>query len=434
MGMRKLAKQGRRVRICFYGHFGTSNSGNESTLLAVLYRLRAVFPEGEFCCICSHPEVIARTLGIEAVPISSRTSRIWDRGSRLTRRLRVVPVGIVEELHQYVRGFKSLRGTDMLIVPGTGLLTDAYGLSAWGPYNTFKWSLLAKLRGCSLVFVSVGAGPIDTRLGRALVKSALSLADYRSYRDDASADYLKNIGFQTNGDRVYPDLVFDLPAAPEIPLEHAAERRRVVGLGLMSYAGKYSVANPTDETYRAYLESLVVFVRWLLDHDYSVRLLLGDADTNVIDEFTSLLRERIGDYDEGRVLYQPLGSVEEILSRLAATDVVVATRFHNVLLALLLNKPVIAISFHHKCYSLMNSMGLSEYCHDINQMDSDALIGQFQDLEENSDELKRVITQRVEESRRSLDEQYELLFSASGGPVVHRDERDGLAPVPTGSG
>jgi polysaccharide pyruvyl transferase WcaK-like protein len=71
----------------------------------------------------------------------------------------------------------------MLVVPGTGLLTDAYGLLSWGPYNMFKWSLAAKLRCCKLVFVSVGAGPIYSALGRWLVKSALSLADFRSYRD-----------------------------------------------------------------------------------------------------------------------------------------------------------------------------------------------------------------------------------------------------------
>ena len=67
---------------------------------------------------------------------------------------------------------------------------------------------------------------------------------------------------------------------------------------------------------------------------------------------------------------------------------VVATRFHNVLLALLLNKPVIAISFHHKCASLMKEMGLSEYCHDINHMNADRLIEQFQDVERNADKLK----------------------------------------------
>ena len=76
----------------------------------------------------------------------------------------------------------------------------------------------------------------------------------------------------------------------------------------------------------------------------------------------------------------PIGSVHELLSQLSATDLVIATRFHNVLMSLLLGKPVVAISFHHKCSSLMSDMGLSEYCHDINQMNADTLIEQFQAL------------------------------------------------------
>jgi polysaccharide pyruvyl transferase WcaK-like protein len=89
---------------------------------------------------------------------------------------------------------------------------------------------------------------------------------------------------------------------------------------------------------------------------------------------------------------------------------VVATRFHNVLLALLLNKPVISISFHHKCASLMSEMGLGEYCHDINHMNAGRLIEQFQDVERNAEKLKPVIRQKVEQSRKALDEQYSLIF------------------------
>ena len=113
----------------------------------------------------------------------------------------------------------------MLIIPGTGLLTDAYGLTGWGPYNLFKWSLIAKLRGCEVLFVSVGAGPIYSTLGRYFVKSALSMADFRSYRDDASMAYLKGIGFPTNSDRVYPDLVFSLPENT-IPHDDGETRRQ----------------------------------------------------------------------------------------------------------------------------------------------------------------------------------------------------------------
>ena len=125
----------------------------------------------------------------------------------------------------------------------------------------------------------------------------------------------------------------------------------------------------------------------------------------------------------------PIGSVHELLSQLSATDLVVATRFHNVLMSLLLNKPVIAISFHHKCSSLMSEMGLSEYCHDINQMNADALIEQFQALVRNADELERMIAQRVEEARWPSTSSTKLFSKTGRHPTSPRAtiERDELA-------
>jgi len=249
-------------------------------------------------------------------------------------------------------------------------------------------------------------------LGKYFVKSALSLADFRSYRDNASLQYVKSIGFLTNSDSVYPDLVFSLP---EAMLPHDGDRRGkrpIVGLGVMPYAGKYSIARPTDAIYQEYLKSLVTFVRWLLVHDYDIRLLIGElSDSSASAEFKSLLKASVGHYDEERLIDQPALSVEQLLPQIAATNIVVATRFHNILLALILNKPVISISFHHKCASLMEEMGLSEYCQDINHMNGDRLIEQFQHLERNAEKLKPVIRQKVEQSAKALDEQYSLIFT-----------------------
>jgi len=302
-----------------------------------------------------------------------------------------------------------LRRTDMLIIPGTGLLTDAYGLLSWGPYNMFKWSLIAKICRCKLLFVSVGAGPIYGALGRCFVKSVLSLADFRSYRDKSTMQYLKGIGLRTHTDRVYPDLVFSLPEAA-IPNEDTKKSRRsVVGLGLMAYAA--IAPRLSNEVYLTYLENLVRVVRWLLAHEYDVRLLSGDlGDMRARREFRDLLRERLSVRDEGRIIDEPVFSVENLLSQIAATDIVVATRFHNVLLALLCNKPVISISFHHKCESLMSAMGLSGYCLDINDLTVDSLIEKFCDVETNVSKLKPLIREKVGEFRKALDEQYKFIF------------------------
>ena len=128
-------------------------------------------------------------------------------------------------------------------------------------------------------------------------------------------------------------------------------------------------------------------------------------------QFRDLLRERLSVCDEGHIIDEPICSVEDLLSQIAATDIVVATRFHNVLLALLCNKPVISISFHHKCESLMSAMGLSEYCLDINDLKADRLIEKFCDLETNANKMKPLIREKAREFREALDEQYKLIFN-----------------------
>jgi polysaccharide pyruvyl transferase WcaK-like protein len=409
-------RERKRKKIAFFGHFGQGNFGNEGTLQAILEHVRRFVPDAQLACITSGTEGTAATHDIEAIPIAEILVKSWRPRNPLFGLMRILTIGVISEPYRWVKGIITLRGTNMFIIPGTGLLTDAYGLLSWGPYNLFKWSLTAKLCRCKLLFVSVGAGPIYGVLARWLVKSALSLADFRSYRDNSTIQYLNDIGFKTHNDRVYPDLVFSLPQAVMPHQDTKKSRRPVIGLGLMYYAGKYSVPNPRNETYLAYLENLLKVVRWLIAHEYNVRLLIGDLwDLGVTQEFRRLLKEQLSAVDERHIIDEPVSSVEQLLSQLAATDMVVATRFHNVLLALLSNKPVIAISFHHKCASLMDAMGLSEYCLDINTLNADNLIEKIRDLEKNAGDLKPVIRQMSDEFRKALDEQYKFIFQGDVG-------------------
>ncbi len=408
-----------RKKLAFFGHFGWGNLGNESTLQAMLCNLRSLTPDAEFSCICTGPDTVAAAYQIGAVLSREPVGKPWVLQNPAARLARMLIVGIPSELYRWLKSLRTLWHADALIMPGTGVLTDAYTLLDWGPYDMFRWSVAAKLCRCKLFFVSVGAGPIYSLAGRFFVKAALALADFRSYRDETTRQHLEGIGFRTGDDRVCPDLAFSLPEHL-VPSAHERNGRRpVVGLGLMEYAGRYSVEKPTSAIYSAYLEVLVEFVRWLLAQDYDVRLLIGDvADQPVTKEFKSLLKQRSVTPEEGRIIDEPVASVDDLLKQLESTDLVVATRFHNVLLSLLLAKPVVAISFHHKCYSLMRQMGLLQYCQDINRLDTKELIEQFCDLEKNAERLRPLIKHKTDEFRTALNEQYsyiveEILSSAS---------------------
>jgi polysaccharide pyruvyl transferase WcaK-like protein len=424
---RKMIMKNNKIvpeKVVFFGHFDSTNFGNESTLQAILHRFHCAHPHAEMLCISTGPEAAAATHQIESLAISEALVKSWRPSTPLARLLRKVFIGIPSEPYRWIKGFITLGRTRVLIVPGTGLLTDAWGVQGWGPYNSFKWSLLAKLRGCKLMYVSVGAGPVHGNLAQFFVKSALSLADARSYRDYSTKRYLKSIGFSAEDDPIYPDLVFGFPETMIPPNSAEKNGRRVVGLGLMIYAGnRYSVNQPTIESHQAYLENLALFVKWLLARDNDVRLLIGDlSDISTKQEFHDLLKSQFPECDSSHIIDEPVFSVESLLPQITATDIVVATRFHNVLFALLCNKPVIAISFHHKCESLMAAMGLSDYCLDIGSLRVETLIEKFCDLETNADRVRAQIKEKVRESQQHLDEMYQSIFqevfSEKGGRLT----------------
>jgi polysaccharide pyruvyl transferase WcaK-like protein len=403
-----------RPAIAIFGPFGTPNFGNEATLRAILFRLRRFHPGARITCVCTEPEVAAAIHHVEAIPVVDTVVRSWlprNSGGRVVRKAWIA----ISEPYRWVKCLLLLRRIDMLIVPGTGVLTDGSGLLGWGPYNLFRWSVLAKAGRCRLLFVSVGAGPIDGALGRYLVKAALSRADFRSYRDVSTKQYLRSIGFPAEADPVYPDLVFGLPE-PVTPPEQAGENRRpVVGIGLMEFPGRLHERRLDSEAYRAYLDNLVRFTRWLLAHGFDIRLLIGDRrDGRAAYEYKQLVRKRLDVPAEARIIDDPILSIEDLTSQIQATDMVVATRFHNVLFALLCDKPVVSVAFHHKCESLMSAMAMSEYSLDIRELTTGSLIETFCELEASADDLKPLIRERTRSFRDALDRQYQEIFAQVG--------------------
>jgi polysaccharide pyruvyl transferase WcaK-like protein len=97
---------------------------------------------------------------------------------------------------------------------------------------------------------------------------------------------------------------------------------------------------------------------------------------------------------------------------------VVAIRFHNVLAALKLGKPTIAISYSPKHDALMAEMGLSGFCQPVNPFDAELLVRRFTELTSRSAELRKATTERSEANQQLLRQQFAelsaVLFPAPG--------------------
>ena len=169
-GRQKSGKAGKTgKKISLFGHFGQNNFGNDSTLQTILYHLRRFLPDAEVTCICTAPEITAKTYSIAAVPIHGVVIEPWNLRSPVAKLLRKICVGIPSEIYRWLEALTTLSDCDMLIIPGTGLLTDAYGVLRWGPYNLFKWTLSAK--HARTVFQSRLSVPTKRRLMQSTILS-----------------------------------------------------------------------------------------------------------------------------------------------------------------------------------------------------------------------------------------------------------------------
>jgi len=372
-------------KIAIFGIFGAGNLGNECTLQAMLYNLGRHLPTAEFSCICAGPAETASANNISAFPI--REGRLPRTNNALLRFLAKAFVGIPLELYRWFKVISRLAGHDMLVMTGTGMLSDLGIVPLGLHYDILRWSIAAKLCRCQLLFVSVGVGPIRHPLSRFFVKAALRLANYRSYRDRFSKDYLESIGFNGAEDKVYPDLAFSLPKTTTASDSQREKERNVIGVGLIKHSRRRATAENDETMYQDYIAKVASFVGWLLERKYTVRLLIGDVvyDRRARQDLRASL-ERAGlSSENGNLIDDPPQTVRDLLSQLSVTDIVVASRFHNVLLSLMLGKPVVAISFHEKVDSLMSAVGLTEFCQDIENIDLDKLTKQFATLEKKAE-------------------------------------------------
>jgi polysaccharide pyruvyl transferase WcaK-like protein len=421
-------------------HMGGGNLGDDATQTAVIQNIRTRWPQAELFGFSMNPDDTRKRHGITSYPIRRRT---WSLGAaaagngemtfkarlkaaiskhrrvfRLIQAINAVavrmPRSFVEECLFLRKSFRVLLSFDLLIVNGGGQLTDAWG-GAWAfPYTVFKWTCLARLAGVRCIVLNVGAGPLKRPLSKCFVRRALRLSEYTSFRDEGSRTLVQDIGFSGRAD-VAPDSVYSLPIPASCACPAGKGNHSIVGISPMAYGNTQVYPEHDPAVYDGYIRSLALFASWLVDTDYALTLFCSDigVDPPAIDDLQTALKGLSGMADSGLVSRPSVASTSELLASMAPADYIVTARFHGVVFAHLLNKPVIAISHHPKITRLMNDLGLSEYCLDIKRCDISSLKNRFLLLERNRETVVRRMAESLARYRNELTKQFDVIFSAA---------------------
>lgn len=412
--------------VVFFGHFGAGNWGNECTLQACLHHVRRLRPSARLICLSTTPQDTERRYGLPTVGLvdfkrDSRGSRdkTQPRMQRLVQLMAAQPTNLASMV-------RTLRQADTLVMTGTGMITD-WGEGPLGmPLSMFQWCALAATMRKRVVFLSVGVEQIVSPVARELLRRAMMLADYRSFRDEHSRGQLVATGMNVRQDPLCPDLAFSLPVSESL---RAARKPGTVAVGVFSHRSRGASHGDDLAEYRAYVEKIGRLVLHLLSRKKRVRLVIGDtSDIAVVED----LKAWLGARESAPFESEPAQSVEQVMAQLAEAELVVATRFHNVLLALRMGIPVVSIAYEGKNDALMEAMGLGAFCQSIDSLDMSRLFDQLERLEAEAPQLAPRIAQQADVFRLQLDAQYAQVF----GPGVAEEhaQPEPRAPRPTPSG
>ena len=422
---------------CFgiLGHVGNQNLGDEAIIAAVIQNIRSRYPDAEIRGFTINPDDTEKRHGITAFPLrrtrrsanirSDATAAAPARAAdglksfaakhlryvyaplKLSHNALVSVLNAAREIGFLQRSSSHLRGMDSLIIAGSQQLNDFVG-GPWAfPYTIFKWCLLARIRKVRILFLSVGAGPVTSRLGRFLVRRALGMAHYRSFRDARSVKLAGEL--RVKGENVLvPDLVFShaVRAGAQAPAPEGS--RPVVGINPVPlfYSGYWHDGD--ESAYRQYVSTLAAFADRLLARGFRVSFFSTQlkVDPAVIADIRSAMRNRPG----ADVTVPSIQDFDDLAAAIAGFDFVVATRYHGILISLLLEKPVLALAYHGKSRDLMDMLGLGNLCLDAHDCTMSSIENRFLAMLPKRHEITDRIRACLPRFRRLLADQYDEIF------------------------
>jgi polysaccharide pyruvyl transferase WcaK-like protein len=282
---------------------------------------------------------------------------------------------------------KNVLKSDLVIVGGGQLVLDH---TVFSPIQFLLACLMAKLCRKPLFICAIGAGPVKRGISKVLFRMAFLIADEVSVRDKYSLETLVR-EMKVVRERI------SLTADPALVLSPARRniRKGFPWVGISTFAFKTPSHNIKGcaETHSRYVSKIAELVDIIVkESEAGVVLIPTEApyDIETMDKVMANLERK----ERARRSYPR--SVDELAETISACDIIIGTRMHSMILALLQGIPVIALTWHKKIDSLLISMGFRDLLFDIEQFEPREVANAVDELLDKKKAYEDVISQQLQ--------------------------------------
>jgi len=323
-----------------------------------------------------------------------------------------------------VKLIKEIKSADLILSCGGGYL---YSYNTHFPELGFLQNVahiaLAIFFGKTIILMPQSFGPFQNSISRLVVKLILTSRFVKRVfvREQISMDILRSLcaGGISSKLTICADMAFlfniegnNVTNAILTQIENA-KKIGPVAVFTLRYWDFPEEGDILEKTSRknAYMDSLLEAVRAVVDKYKGTVVLVphvvgpekAEDDRLVTEEFYKRVIEYL--HVEGRIiLIKSLDILipKDIVEIYSLADVVVATRFHSAIFALLSSVPVIAIGYQHKCMGILKMLSLEKYFLDINSINPSSLFPLLDTIILKDDRLREDIKAKLKCTRENM--------------------------------
>lgn len=364
-----------------------------------------------------------------------RTSRGGDFGRAaqlLASTVAVLPLLFVYRLQPQLalsiaklfgaRGISNLMEADKVIVAGGGYMYSSRKKVSLALPHSLLTTKLATMLKKSVAMMPQSVGPLHKAVDKLAVKWGLADVSPLVVRDEWSLEECDNLFNEAKRVVLCPDVVFyGLPSPvgcqrrKDVDISSSNQGSRLrVGIVAMDWSwARASGRNGLDR----YISEMTSAIQLLINKGYQV-VLLGNS---------RMPDEGQDDFEIARQIAAPLNlsnsrsihilnrdtDLEGLCDTISGLNVIIGTRLHSCILALIAGIPAICLAYQPKAFGTYQLMQLSHLCFDVESFTAAEVARAVDDVLSNSQKYRATIAQSIESARSAIANLYlEALRSA----------------------
>lgn len=228
--------------------------------------------------------------------------------------------------------------------------------------------------GKKVIMLPQSIGPIKYGYQRTFAKFILNRVSTIMVRERISFDYSQKLT-PRKSPILFPDVAFGLPkSVPSLP-GYSLESQKNMRIGVTVI--DFHAQNPSFKHQQDY-EDILLNLLADLNKEYSADIFLfvqcyGPHPAQDDRQVTKRLYKRLKLLSVPLTLFDSFNDSSEIRAAFGAMDLLIGTRMHSGILALINEIPLILIGYQPKTYGMMELFGFEDYCCDIDGMSGEKL-------------------------------------------------------------